>query len=95
MSFGLEQDCGILITPMALARPLRPINSKSKNKRRNLLVWLCVSSWWHLSPSRNSVLIYMYLYVCILYTSFVIGRLYVHTEGVSFSIGEAAPHLSL
>ena len=54
-SFGLEQAGGSLITPMALAHPLHPINSRPKNKRRNLWVGRCVSSWWHLLPFRNSV----------------------------------------
>ena len=68
MSFGLEQEGGSWITPMALAHhdPLHPINSRSRNKRRNLWVGRCVSSWWPLFPSRNSVLIYIYMYVCIL-----------------------------
>ena len=36
---------GVLITPMALAHPLHPIKSRLKNKRRNLWVGWCVSSW--------------------------------------------------
>ena len=36
---------GVLITPMALAHPLHPIKSRSRNKRRNLWVGWCVSSW--------------------------------------------------
>ena len=39
---------GVLITPMALAHPLHPIKSRSRNKRRNLWVGWCVSSWWPL-----------------------------------------------
>ena len=35
-----------VIIPMALAHPLLPINSRSRNKRRNLWVGWCVSSWW-------------------------------------------------
>ena len=40
--------------------------------------WRCVSSWWPWFPSRSSVLIYMYIYICmyIPYTSSVIGRIY-------------------
>ena len=45
-AFGLEQEDGNLIIPMALAHPLLPINSRSRNKRRNLWVGWCVSSWW-------------------------------------------------
>ena len=59
MSFGLEG--GNLITPMALAHPLHPIINRSRNKRRNLWVGRCVCSWWPLFPSRNSVLMYIYL----------------------------------
>ena len=36
---------GVLITPMALAYPLHPIKNRSMNKRRNLWVGWCVSSW--------------------------------------------------
>ena len=36
---------GVLITPMALAHLLHPIKSRSRNKRRNLWVGWCVSSW--------------------------------------------------
>ena len=32
------------------------------NRRRNLWVEWCVSSWWLLFPSRSSVLIYIYIY---------------------------------
>ena len=52
----------------------------SRNKRRNLWVGRCVSSWWPWFPSGNSVLIYMYIYIYICvyipYTSSVIGRIY-------------------
>ena len=34
MSFGIEQESGSLIVPMALAHPLHPINDRSRNKRR-------------------------------------------------------------
>ena len=76
MSCGLKHEGGGLITPMALAHPLHPISSRSSNKRRNLGVGRCVSSWWPLFPSRNSCVNLFYLYVCILYTSSVIGRIY-------------------
>ena len=59
---------------------LHPINNKLRNKRRNLLVGRCVSSWWPLFPSRNSVLIY--IYVCILYTSSGY-RTYTYTGSVA------------
>ena len=92
MSFWLEQEGGSLITPMALARPLHPINSRSRNKRRDRWVGRCVSTWWPLFPCRNSELIYIlsirmhYLYEFWLRT---------YTQGVSFNIGVAAPHHSL
>ena len=78
MIFGLEKEGGSLIAPMALAHPLHPIDNRSRNKRRNLWVGRCVSSWWPWFPSRSSVLIYVYMYICmyIPYTSSVIGRIY-------------------
>ena len=67
--FGLEQEGGSLIAPMALAHPLHPMDNRSRNRRWNLWVGWCVSSWWPLFPSRSSVLlniyIYMYMYICI------------------------------
>ena len=36
MVIRLEQDNEILITPIALAHPLHPIRSRSRNKRGNL-----------------------------------------------------------
>ena len=59
-----DRKGGSLIAPMALAHPLHPIDNRSRNKRRNLWVGRCVSSWWPWFPSRDSVLIYMYIYVC-------------------------------
>ena len=70
MIFGLEQEGGSLIAPMALAHPLHPIDNRSRNRRRNLWVGWCVSSWWPLFPSRSSVLIYIYIHIYMLfYTS--------------------------
>ena len=63
MMFGLEQEVGSLIAPMALAHPLHPIVNRSRNRSRNLWVGWCVSSWWLLFPSRSSVLIYIYIYI--------------------------------
>ena len=63
MIFGLEQEGGGLIAPMALAHPLHPIDNRSRNKRRNLWVGWCVSSWWPLFPSRSSVFIYIYAFL--------------------------------
>ena len=78
MICGLEKEGGSLIAPMALAHPLHPIDNRSRNKRRNLWVGRCVSSWWPWFPSRSSVWIYVFMYICmyIPYTSSVIGRIY-------------------
>ena len=90
MIFGLEQEGGSLIAPMA--HPLHPIDNRSRNRRRNLWVGLCVSSWWPLFPSGNSVLIDIYIYICIykntylytciFYVSSVIGRIYTYNRSV-------------
>ena len=61
----LEQEGGSLIAPMTLAHPLHPIDNRSRNRRRNLWVGWCVSSWWPLFPSGSSVLIYMYIYALL------------------------------
>ena len=89
MNFRLEQEGGSLIAQVALAHPLDPIDNRSRNRRRNMWVGWCVSSWWPLFPSNSSVSIY--IYICIFYMSPVYD-VYIHTTGVSFSIGEAAPH---
>ena len=70
MIFGLEQEGGSLIAPMALAHPLHPIDNRSRIKRRNLMTLvpvqkLCVN-----------IYIYIYIYMCIPYMSSVIGRIY-------------------
>ena len=78
MIFGLEQEGGSLIAPMALAHPFHPIDNRSRNRRRNLWVGCCVSSWWPLFPSRSSVLIY----ICIFYMSSVTGRIYKYNRSV-------------
>ena len=99
MLFGLEQEGGSLIAPMSLAHALHPIDKRSRNKRRNLWVGRCVSSWWPWFPSRSFVLICMYIYMCmyIPYTSSVIGRInngsviqYWRSCTPSRSIGECA-----
>ena len=83
--FGLKQEAGSLMAPMALAHPLHPIDNRSRTRRRNL--WIgCVSSWWPLFPSGSSVLIYIYIYIyiyiCICYMSYVIGRIYTYNRSV-------------
>ena len=88
MSFGLEQEGGSLIAPMALAHPLHPIDNRSRNRRRNLWVGWCVSSWWLLFPSRSSVLIYIYvcicIYICILYE--FCDRTYIYIQQECHSV---------
>ena len=71
--FGLEQEGGSLIAPMGLAHPLHPIDNRSRNRRRNLWVGWCVSSWWPLFPSRSSVLIYIYIYMLFYMSSVFFG----------------------
>ena len=70
MIFGLGHEGGSLIAPMALAHPLHPIDNRSRNRRLNLWVGLCVSSWWPLFPSKSSVLIYIYIYIYALLYEF-------------------------
>ena len=62
MIFGLEQEGGSLIAPMALVHPLHPIDNRSRNRRRILWFGWCVSYWWPLFQSRSSVLIYVYMH---------------------------------
>ena len=88
MIFGLEQEGGSLIAPMTLAHPLHPIDNRSRNKRRNLWVGWCVSSWWPWFPSRSSVLIYLYIYIYV--CTFLIWVLYWRSCTPSRSIGECA-----
>ena len=45
MFLDYNRRMGVLITPMALTHRLHPIKCKSRNKRRNLWVGWCVSSW--------------------------------------------------
>ena len=83
MIFGLEQEGGSLITLMALAHPLHPIHNRSRNKRRNLWVGRCVSSWWPWFSSRSSVLtIYIYMYVHSLYEFCYRTYIYIYNGSV-------------
>ena len=80
MIFVLEQEGGSLIAPMALAHPLHPIDNRSRNKRRNLWIGRCVSSWWPWFPSGSSVLIYMYIYMYVHSLYEFCYRLYIQRE---------------
>ena len=71
MIFGLEQEGGNLIAPMALAHPLHNIDNRSRNRCRNLWGGWCVSSWWPLFLSRSSVLINVYIYIYIYIYAFL------------------------
>ena len=78
MIFGLEQEGGSLIAPLALAHPLHPIHNRSRNKHRNLWVGRCVSSWWPWFPSRSSVLIiYMHSLYVFCYRTYI--YIYIYT----------------
>ena len=78
MIFGLEQEGGSLIAPLALAHPLHPIHNRSRNKHQNLWVGRCVSSWWPWFPSRSSVLI-IYIYMHSLYVFCYRTYIYIYT----------------
>ena len=61
----------------------------------SLKLFISETSLLHMLYFMNS-LTYIYLYVCILYTSSGYRTyIYIHTKGVPFSIDEAAPHHSL
>ena len=76
MIFGLEQEGGSLIAPMALAHPLHPIDNRSRNKRRNLWVGRCFLLMTFVPVQKLCVNIYVYICMYIPYTSSVIGRIY-------------------
>ena len=65
--FGLEQEYGSWITPMALAHPLHPVRSRLRNKHWNMWVG-CVSSWrpWFWSIYSIHYYIHTMNYSCIL-----------------------------
>ena len=73
MMFGLEQEGGSLIAPMALAHPLHPIDNRSRNRRWNLWVGWCVFLLMTFVPVQKLCII-----ICIFYMSYVIGRLYIY-----------------
>ena len=68
MIFGLEQEGENLITPMALAHPLHPIDNRSRNKRLGWMMCfllmtlvpvqkLCVNTY--ICVNRGKLYIYM------------------------------------
>ena len=81
MIFGLEQEGGSLIAPMALAHPLHPIDNKSRNKRRNLWAGRCVSSWWPWFPSRSSY-IYTFPIWVLLLDAYIYIYIYIYNGSV-------------
>ena len=64
MIFGLEQEGGNLIAPMALAHPLHPVDKRLSNSSRNLWVGWYVASWWPVQKLCVNIYIYMYIYIC-------------------------------
>ena len=78
MIFGLEQEGGSLIAPMALAHPLHPIDNRSRNKRRNLWVGRLDDVFAPDDIGSRPEALCLYIYICIPYLSFVIGRLYMY-----------------
>ena len=86
MRFGLEQEGGSLIAPMALAHSLHPIDNRSRNRRRNLWVGWCVSSWGTLFPSRSSVLIYIYIYIYMHFLYEFCYRMYIYMQQECHSV---------
>ena len=64
MSLGFEQEDGSLIARMALAHPIHPychIDSRSRNRRRNLLVDVFLPGEL---CSRPEALCVIYIYIC-------------------------------
>ena len=70
MAFGIEQQDGSLINPLALVHPLHAIRNRSKNKHRNLWAGRCVSSWWLWIWSVNSV----YYHIHIVYYRYILSN---------------------
>ena len=67
--FGLELEGGSWITPVALAHPLHPVRSRSRNKHWNLWVG-CVSSWRPWFWSIYSI----YCYIHTMYFSWILSN---------------------
>ena len=88
MRFGLEQEGGSLITPMALAHPRHPIKSRSRKKRRHLWVGRCFSSWCLIPNQKLCVNIYSSrcMHSSYEFCSRTYIYIYIHARGVSFSI---------
>ena len=79
--FWTQTGGGSLITPMALTNPLRPINSRSRNKHLNLWVGLCVSSWWLFVPVQKLCdHIHLSIRMCIYASSGNRTYIYMHRE---------------
>ena len=70
VSFGLEQDGGGLISPMALAHPLHPIDSRSRNRCRNLWVGWYIHTYiyaFFIWVLLFDIYMYIYIYIYIVY----------------------------
>ena len=64
MIFGLEQEGGSLIAPMALAHPLLPIDNRSRNRRRNLCLWVGWCVFLMTFVPAQKLCINIYIYIC-------------------------------
>ena len=71
---------------MALTHPLHPIGNRSRNKRRNLWVGWCVSSWWPWFPSRSSVLMYIYIYAFLIWVLLKDVYIYIYNGSAVFAL---------
>ena len=70
MRFRLEQEGGSLISAIAMAHPLHPINSRSRNKRWKLSVGRCVMCFLLMTsvPVQKlcvNICLYIYIYIYI------------------------------
>ena len=83
MIFGLEQEGGTLIAPMALAHSPHPIDNRSRNRHRNLWVGWCVSPWWTLFPSWSSVLIYIHMHFLNVFWTYIYIYIYIYKYNFS------------
>ena len=80
MSFGLEQEVRSLITPMALAHPLHLVNNRSRNKHKTCGLEDVLPPD-DLCSRPETVLMYIFLNACILFTSSGYRTyIYIHRE---------------
>ena len=76
MSFGLEQEGGSLIAPMALAHPLHPIDNRSRNRRPiYIYIYICI-------PFIFLIYIYMHSFYEFCYRTYIYIQQKCHSESV-------------